>query len=131
MKVLLRNNVNIDMEQVYCGITSTQWFNLTGETIVTSRDFAGNGVNTTGKLPNLYGMNFVITEYLPTDASGYRRCPVWVTSGMGQAIWKDISGRLRSRGDLFDDPSYAEASMQVGFTRLEEAKCVEIKCAES
>ena len=36
-------------------------------------------------------------------------------------------GRLRSRGDLFDDPSYAEASMQVGFTCLEEAKCVETR----
>ena len=62
-----------------------QWFNLTGETIVTSRDFAGNGVNTTGKLPESLWDEFVITDIFH-DASGYRRCPVWVTSGMGQAI---------------------------------------------
>lgn len=130
MEVLLENDVNLDMEQVYAAVSPKQWFDLTGQTVVTSGDFAGREVNTTGKLPNLYGMNFIVSTLLPTDGSSNRRCPVWVESGMGCAVWQDIKGVIRKRSDLFGEPDYVEASMHIGFTRLEEAKCVEIKCAE-
>jgi hypothetical protein len=42
----------------------------------------------------------------------------------------EIHGVVRNRPDLQGDPDYVEAGMMFGFTRLEEAKCVEIKCAE-
>lgn len=131
-KILLNNDVDLDMEELYIAISPKQHQDLLGLTQVVSTDFNTRPVlGTDGRVRQFLGMNIVITTLLPTDSNGYRRNPVWVPSGMGCGMWKDISGRVRSRSDLFDEPDYIEASMQIGFTRLEEAKCVEIKSDES
>lgn len=130
LELLHAADVNLDMEAVYCAVSPKQWNDLAAVANVGSRDFYSTATKETGKLPNLFGVNFVVSTLLPVDGSSYRRCPMWVASGMGQGVWKDISGRVRNRSDLFDEPDYVEASMMVGFTRLEEAKCIEIKCAE-
>lgn len=130
-EILQLNEVDTDMEQIYVAITPKQHTNLLALTQVVSTDFNDRPVlGTDGMVRQFLGMNFVISNRLPTDGSSFRRCPVWVTSGMGKGVWKPMSGTIRKRPDLQGEPDYVEASMMEGFTRLEEVKCVEIKCAE-
>lgn len=130
-KILLDNNVDIDNEQIYVGLAPKQHDDLLALTQVVSTDFNDRPVLVDGRVRQFLGMNFVISTRLATDSNSYRRLPVWTPSGMGKGVWKEISGVIRKRPDLQGEPDYAEASMMCGFTRLEEAKCVEIKCDES
>lgn len=130
-KILLDNDVDIDMEQIYIGVSPKQHDDLLALTQVISTDFNDRPVLVDGKVRRFLNMNLIISTRLPTDSNGYRRNPVWVPSGMGKGSWKEISGVIRKRPDLQGEPDYAEASMMCGFTRLEEAKCVEIKSSEA
>lgn len=131
-KILLDNDVDLDSEMIYIAVAPQQHDDLLALTQVVSTDFNERPVlGTDGYVRKFLGMNFIISTRLPTDTNGYRRNPVWVPSGMGCGMWKEISGVIRKRPDLQGEPDYAEASMMKGFTRLEEAKCVEIKSSEA
>lgn len=131
-RILLEGEVDLDSEQIYCAISPLQHDNLLALTQVVSTDFNERPVlGQDGMVTSFLGMNLVISNRLPTDSNSYRRVPVWVPSGMGRGDWKPISGGIRKLPDRQLNPDYIEASMMVGFTRLEEAKCVEIKCSEA
>ena len=130
-KILLDNNVDMDMEEIYVAVSPKQHDDLLALTQVVSTDFNDRPVLVDGKVRQFLGMNIIISTRLSTDSNSYRRLPVWVKSGMGRGSWKEINGVIRKRPDLQGEPDYAEASMMLGFTRLEEAKCVEIKCSEA
>lgn len=129
-KGLLDNDVDLDMEQIYIAVSPKQHDDLLALTQVVSTDFNERPVLVDGMVRKFLNMNFIITTRLPTDGSGDRRCPVWVPSGVGCGVWQEVSGVVRNRPDLQGNPDYVEATMMKGFTRLEEAKCFEIKCTE-
>lgn len=129
-KLLLEADVDLDMESIYIAVSPKQHDDLLALTQVVSTDFNERPVLVDGKVQRFLGMNFVISNRLPTDSNGYRRLPVWVPSGMGRGDWKALSGTIRNRPDLQGNPAYVEASIMVGFSRLEEAKCLEIKASE-
>lgn len=131
-QILLDNDIDLDAEDVFVGISPTQHNDLLALTQVVSTDFNVRPVlGTDGRVREFLGMKLIVSTRLPTDGSGYRRCPVFVKSGMGVGMWKSINGVIRKRPDLQGNPDYAEASMMLGFTRLEEAKCVELPCNEA
>ena len=130
-EILLSNEVDVDMEDIYIGVSPKQQSDLLAITQVVSTDFNSKPVLVDGKVTEFLGMKIIVSNRLPVDGNSYRRNPVWVPSGMGCGLWKDISGVVRNRPDLQGNPDYAEASMMKGFTRLEEAKCVEIKSSEA
>lgn len=130
-KILLDNDVDIDMEDIYIAVSPKQHDDLLALTQVISTDFNERPVLVDGRVRRFLNMNIIISTRLTTDSNSYRRLPVWVPSGMGKGLWKEINGVVRKRPDLQDEPDYCEASMMVGYTRLEEAKTVEIKAAES
>lgn len=131
-KILLENEVDVDMEQIYCAVTPEQHDNLLALTQVVSTDFNDRPVlGQDGMVRQFLGINFVISNRLPVDGNSYRRVPMWVPSGMGKGLWKPMSGVIRNRPDLQGNPDYVESSQMEGFTRLEEAKCIEVKCAEA
>lgn len=130
-EILLSNDVDIEMEDIFIGVAPRQHDDLLALTQVVSTDFNNRPVLVDGKVRQFLGMNFFISNRLSVDGDSYRRLPVWVRSGMGKGSWKEVSGLIRNRSDLQGNPLYAEASMMCGYTRLEEAKCVEIKCSEA
>jgi hypothetical protein len=130
-KILAQNFVNLDYEQAYVAVTPKQYDDLLALTQVTSTDFNSRPVLVDGKLKSFMGFNIIECNLLPTDGSSYRRCPVWVASGMGCAMWEPISGDIRRVPNKQRNPMLLEANMMLGLTRLEEAKCVEIKCSEA
>jgi hypothetical protein len=70
------------------------------------------------------------TELLGVDASSYRRVPAYAKSGVHLAMWNDISTDISVRKDLAGLPFQVYVFGTFGATRSEEAKVVEIKCAE-
>jgi hypothetical protein len=131
-KILLDNDIDLDAEDITIGISPYQHDELLGLTQVVSTDFNTRPIlGEDGRVRSFMGMNIVISTRLPTDSNSYRRLPVWVKSGMGKGLWKSLSGVVRNRPDLHGNPDYVEAEMMLGFTRLEEAKCVEIPCNEA
>lgn len=129
-RILRANEVDLDMDPIYCAITSKQEDNLLAEAQVISLDFNDRPVLVDGKLKSFLGMNFIPSERLKVDGSSYRRCPVWAKSGMHLGYWNDITTDVSQRKDIRGLPFQAYVYMTVGATRLEEKKVVEIKCAE-
>lgn len=131
-RLLLAQDVDMDMEVPIMAISPLQHKQLKALTVVTSADFNNRRVlGEDGVVRHFDGFDIVISNRLPTDSNSYRRCPVWVKSGVGKGMWKDLSGTVRDRPDLQRKPLYVEAEMMVGFTRLEGMKCIEIKCSEA
>lgn len=130
-KILLDNDVDLDMENIYIAVTPKQHDDLLALTQVVSTDFNDRPVLVDGMVRKFLNMNIIISTRLGVDGNSYRRLPVWVPSGMGKGTWQEITGVIRKRPDLQGEPDYVEASQMCGFTRLEEAKTVEIKAAES
>lgn len=130
-KLLLEAEVDVDAERVYLGLSPKQHDELLALTQVISTDFNTRPVlGEDGMVRSFMGFELIISNLLPTDGSTYRRLPVWVPSGMGCATWKEISGDVRNLPGWKGNPTLVEAEMSKGFTRLEEKRVVEIKCAE-
>lgn len=97
---------------------------------ISSFDYNTQKVLMTGKIDELCGFRFIISNRLPVDANDIRSCYAWVKSGMGLAIGQDIQSRITERADK----SYSTQvyfAMSVGAVRIEEAKCVRIFCDET
>jgi len=103
-------------------------FNTSGDKL--SRDYVEGYVQKTGKLPVMYGFEFVECEDLPYDNAGapkYRRCVAWQELGM-----KRSAGNLSDiRVDVLPDKRYATqiyGEVIIAARRAKEEYVVEIQC---
>tara|TARA_R110000868_G_scaffold267433_1_gene526733 strand:+ start:5982 stop:6872 length:891 start_codon:yes stop_codon:yes gene_type:complete len=125
------NSVDIDSEPVFMGISSKQHDNLLGLTQVVSTDFNNRPVLVEGMVRQFLGINFIVSEIFALDGTSYERCPMWVASGMGAAQWQAMKGDIRRDPRKKGEVYIIEAQKAIGYTRLEEAKCIEVKCTRS
>lgn len=130
-KLLMAADIDLDSEEIWCAISAAQHDNLLNEVQVVSTDFNDRPVLVDGKVNRFLGINFIHTERLPVDGSGYRRNPVWIKSGMHLGVWEDIKTAVTVREDLRGRPYQVGVMGTFGATRLEEVKVVEIKSSES
>jgi hypothetical protein len=129
-RLLEANDVDTETEMVFCGITAKQHNNLLNEIQVVSKDFNSAPVIENGHVKRWGIFNFIQSELFETDSSSYRRCPVWVPSGMHFGIWQDITADISQRKDLTGQPWQVYMSLIAGATRVDSDKVMEIKCAE-
>lgn len=129
-KILLANEVDMDMDPIYCLITATQHDNLLAETQVTSLDFNERPVLADGKITRFMGINFVDIQRLGVDSSSYRRVPIFAKSGVTLGIWNDINTSIEKRADKNDAMQVLVKGM-FNATRTDEKKVVEVLCSES
>ncbi len=128
-KILLSNEVDVEMDPMFIAVNATQLDDLLGTTEVTSSDYNTVKALVQGTVNSFMGFKFIHTELLGVDGSSDRRVIAWAKSGMHLGIWNDISGRVSERADK----SYANqvyVSGTFGATRTEEGKVVEILCSE-
>jgi len=128
-KILLSNEVDVEMDPLYISVTAKQLDDLLGTTEVTSSDYNTVKALAQGSVDSFMGFKFIHTELLGVDGSSNRRVIAWAKSGIHCGIWNDISGRISERADK----SYANqvyVSGTFGSTRTEEGKVVEILCSE-
>ncbi len=129
IRILKSNDVDED-EQWYIAVTSRQLDSMLGETEVTSSDFNSVKALVDGNINDFLGLKWIRTERLNTDANGFRRIPVWSKSGMALGVGRDVKTRISERADK-SYSTYVYLAMDVGASRVEEEKVVEIKCDES
>jgi hypothetical protein len=127
-KVLLDQNESAmdDPRTLVC--TAKQIGNLLATTEVTSSDYAEVKSLVSGQVNTFMGFNFVRTELVPTDGSGYRRVMAYSRTGMALGMEQDAKVNIAERADKRFS-TYVYSALTLGASRLEEPKCVEIKCA--
>ena len=115
-------------EPRFIACQAKQITNLLKTTEVKSADYNTVKALVKGEIDTFVGFKFIRTQRLGLSGAN-RRVLAWVKSGMLLAVAKDIQAEIDRR----IDKSYATqvyACMGVGSTRMEEAKCVQILCAE-
>lgn len=136
-KILMANEVDLDNDSIYCGITAKEADDLLNEIQIISSDFNGASapVLTDGKVTRFLGINFIHCERLAVsslgtdDQSGSSTAiPMWAKSGMHLGIWNDMETDISQRKDIQGLPWQAYAKMTIGATRIEEKKTVKIWC---
>lgn len=100
---------------------------LLATTEVTSADYNTVRALYDGKIDTFMGFNFIHSERLQQNGSGYDRVPAWRKSAMGLGIVQDIQPNSAPRPDK-KFATYVYADEDIGAARLEEAKLVEILC---
>jgi hypothetical protein len=129
-KILLTNEVDLDVDQIYSAINAINHDTLLSEVQVISTDFNDHPVMVEGKVTRFLGIDFIHTELVTTgtdDQSGTSTaCPVWAKSGAYLGLWNDVSSDVSQRKDLRSLPYQAYVYGTFGATRLEEKKVVQI-----
>jgi len=114
----------------YISHTAAQLEDLLNTTEVTSSDYNVVKALVQGELKTWCGFAFIHSERLLTDANSNRLIYAWQRAAVQLAIQKEIEGRVDERADKnFAWQVYMRMCM--GSTRLEEARIVQIACAEA
>jgi len=127
------DNYDVDEDEPrYIAVTGTQLKDLLNTTEVKSADYNTVRALVQGQVDTFCGFKFIrlSTGVLDTDSSSYRRVIAWAQNGLGLGIWRDMTARL----DEIPGKHYAVqvyAAMDIGVTRLDSDKVVEIKCSEA
>lgn len=129
-KILMANEVDLDSDMLFVSISAVQHDNMLAEIQAISLDYNDRPVLVEGRITAFMGFNFIHSERLGTDGTGYRRLPCWSKSGMHLGRWNDITTRVSERADK-SHATQIYLSGTFGATRVEEGKVVEIKCSEA
>ena len=126
-KILMQNEVDPSVDQLYMAVTAKQLDNLLGTTEVTSSDFNTVKALVQGDVDTFMGFKFIHIERLPVDGSSHRRVIAWAKSGLHLGMWNDITTKISERADKsYANQVYVKGTF--GATRTEEKKVVEILC---
>lgn len=128
-KILLANEVDVEMDPLYIAVTAKQLDDLLGTTEVTSSDYNTVKALVQGQVDTFMGFKFIHTELLGVNGSSHRRVVAWAKSGLHLGMWNDINSKIDTRADKsYATQVYVKGTF--GATRTEEKKVVEILCAE-
>lgn len=128
-KILMANEVDPSIDELFFALTAEQLDNLLGTTEVTSADYNTVKALVQGDVDTFMGFKFIHIERLPVDGSSHRRCLAWAKSGLHLGMWNDINTRISERADKsYASQVYVKGTF--GATRTEEKKVVEVLCAE-
>jgi len=127
-KILDQNSVDPSIQR-YIVVSPEQIEDLLNITSVTSADFNTVRALVQGEVDTFVGFKFIVSNRLNTDSDGNRQVIAFAGDGIKLAIGKDVTGRIDERSDK----SYSTQiyyCMDIGATRMEEEKVVEIACTE-
>lgn len=132
IQIIEEQDVDLDVEQLYCVISPKQKRNLMNEIEVTSGDFFKGQVMSTRSVSGFLSINFIVSNRLAIDGSSYRRVPLFTSKGMSFCTWgggrkTNVSQRLDKRGL----PWQAYVEGHFGAVRKDSDRVIEIKCAEA
>lgn len=139
-KILMKNEVDLDNDPIWCAITADEHDALLNEIQVISSDFNGREVPVLeqGRVVRFLGVNFIQCERIRVSALGLddqstssssKQIPMWAQSGVYLGMWNDMESTLDRRNDLQSKPWQLYSIMTCGASRLEEKKIVKIWCA--
>lgn len=110
--------------------SAKQMKNLLGITAVTSRDFVDVKALVDGKIDTFAGFTFVRSEQLPVNGSSQRRCIALAQGAIGAFMQMEPAVQMGpDPGASFANRIYM--TQNLGATRQEDVRVVEIPCVES
>lgn len=121
------NDIDEDEERIMV-VSQEQLTNLLMTTEVTSADFNVVRALVEGTVHRFMGFRFIRTQRLK-KSGGVRTCFAYVRSGIALGVGRNPVGHIAPRPDKSFD-TYVYFAMDVGATRLEEQKVVEVACKE-
>ena len=127
-KILDENDVDPSIKR-YCVVSPEQVEDLLNTTEVKSSDFNTVKALAQGDINSFLGFTFLTSNRLTQDATPNRQVIAFESDGIKLGIGKDITAKISER----DDKSYSTQvyyCMDLGATRMEEEKVVEIACEE-
>ena len=129
LSLFAANDVDIEMEELYCVVNSVAAEKLRQAGIYISNEYMADKPLSGKKLPSYAGINFVQYEAVPSYVDvgdTIYKLPIFAKSGVGLGKWEDTKVRV---GEL-PNKNYAWSvfmEFALGATRLEEAKCLSIE----
>lgn len=130
-QIFIRNEVDMDNEELTCVITDDQDKNLLDEAQYISLDYSNKPVlDENGQLKKFLKFNFVHCQRLGVDASSYRRVPIYAKSGLQFRPWEEIVTdvtQLKTKRGL---PWQVYSMATFGAARTDNKLVVEVLCAE-
>lgn len=132
----------------YCALNASALENLLSQTEVSSSDYNTVKALVQGEVDTFMGFKFILSNRLATQASalsfnqttgavntgsgaaaGYYKVLCWAEDGLILSTGMEVKARVDERADKnYSTQIYAE--MGVGAVRMEEAKVVEVLCAQ-
>ena len=127
-KILLDNDVDTD-EELFWAIGPAQLEAMLNITTITSSDYNSIKALMSGEINTFMGFTWIVSTRLSV-ASSIRKTLAWAKSGMGLAMNGTPNIRISERADKnYSTQIFVEANM--GATRIEDEKVVEVSCDES
>jgi len=141
------NDVDEEIKR-YMAITSKQLRSLLANVEITSSDYNTVKALVNGQVNEFMGFNFIRIERLGlqvdalsastttgvvgsgSSVSGFRKCFAWAQDGLLLSTGQDITTKVTEESTL-NYATQVYARMDLGATRLEEEKVVEILCKEA
>lgn len=134
---------------LYFALPAMQLMALLNDSTITSADYNSVKALVQGQLDSFMGFKFIQTQLTTDrsgalafsvtdgsvgagagDADGYDQCVAWAQDGIKLGIGQDIITKISERDDLnYAVQVYAE--MDIGATRMEEVKVVEVLCKDT
>lgn len=115
-------------EPRFLSVSAHQVSNLLRTTEVTSADYSTVKALVAGQVDTFMGFKFIRTE-LVKWASNVRHCVAWVPSGLLLASAEETTTRITERNDK-NHAVQIYVEMDLGATRMEEVKVIDILCQE-
>ena len=127
-EILWKGDVDEELP-LFFACTGKQLGDLLRTTEVTSADYNTVKALVQGSVDTFMGFNFIRTE-LVKKTTTTRNCFAWAQDGLLLGVGRDIVGRITER----DDKNYSTQvfyAMNIGATRMEEKKVVQVDCSEA
>lgn len=128
-KNLMVNEVDVDHEELWVGMSAIQHDNMLAQTQAISLDYTSTPVLENGRITRFMGFNFIVSERFALDSNSDRICIAWAKSGVTVGTWNGINTRVGRREDLWGNLQIMTKGT-FGATRYEGGKVVKIICDE-
>ncbi len=120
-----------DMEEQFVVLSAKQMSNLLRTTEITSSDYNTVRALVNGSVDSFLGFKFIrVSSTLLPKKDDIRSVLIWAKSGILMATSGDITTTISTRNDK-RGATQVYASLDVGATRLDERKVIEVLCDET
>lgn len=118
-----------DDDDLYCAISPVQKDNLIAIAQASTTPLNAFNIEQlkNGKPTSLMGLNWIVSNRVPKDASGNSLCPIWAKSNIVEGVWQDIEGDVWNDTHA-DNKPYVRVRTRRDVARLQDKGVVVMTC---
>lgn len=118
-----------DDDALYCAISPLQQDNLIAIAQASTTPLNAFNIEQlkNGKPTSLMGLNWIVSNRVPKDATGNSLCPIWAKSNIVEGVWQDIEGDVWNDTHA-DNKPYVRVRTRRDVVRLQDKGVVVMTC---